>query len=138
MNALRETLIFDRFRPQLYLDFSRQHIQNKCFGGCYLGSCSIVGKLLCYRRSDPGSIPCGGQTTTDHLISSHYQANSAFHPSQVGKLVTDKTGANSVSSTMRVAPIDHRWWYDRWLSTYNPGSVGHTQVGWSTEPHGSG
>ena len=32
------------------------------------------------------------------------------------------------SSTMRVAPIEHHWWYDRRLSTYNPGSVGRTHV----------
>ena len=36
------------------------------------------------------------------------------------------TAANSGSSTMRVALINHHWWYDRRLSTYHPGSVGHT------------
>ena len=39
---------------------------------------------------------------------------------------------------MRVAPIDHRWWHNRRLSTYDLESVGLTQVDWSTEPHGSG
>ena len=39
---------------------------------------------------------------------------------------------------MRITPIDHHWWYDRRLSTYGPGWVGHTQVGWSTEPRGLG
>ena len=39
---------------------------------------------------------------------------------------------------MRVAPIDHHWWYDRRLTTYDPGSVGHTQVDWSKEPHALG
>ena len=39
---------------------------------------------------------------------------------------------------MRVPPMEHHWWYDRWLSNCNPGSVGHTQVDWSTEPHGPG
>ena len=31
---------------------------------------------------------------------------------------------------MRVAPIDHLWWYDRHLRTYDPGSVGRTHVNW--------
>ena len=29
---------------------------------------------------------------------------------------------------MGVAPIDHHWWYDRRLSTYDPASVGRTRV----------
>ena len=29
---------------------------------------------------------------------------------------------------MRVAPIDHHWWYDRWLRTYDPGLVDCTHV----------
>ena len=39
---------------------------------------------------------------------------------------------------MRVAPINHHWWYDQWLSILDPLLVGHIQVDWSTEPHGSG
>ena len=35
---------------------------------------------------------------------------------------------------MRVAPIDHHWWYDHRLSTYGPRLVGHTRVDWLTEP----
>ena len=38
---------------------------------------------------------------------------------------------------MRVAPIEHRWWHGERLSTYDPVSVGRSQVDWSTEPHGS-
>ena len=58
------------------------------------------------------------------------RANSVFHPSEVGKWVPDNTGANSESSTMRVAPIDQHRWYDRRLRTYGPGSVGRTHVNW--------
>ena len=65
---------------------------------------------------------------TDPPISSLCQANSAFHPSEVGKWVPDNTGANSGSQTMRVAPIDHHWWYDRRLSTYDPRSAGRTRA----------
>ena len=36
--------------------------------------------------------------------------------------------ANSGSSTMRVAPIDHHWWYDQRLSTHDPWSVGCTYI----------
>ena len=67
---------------------------------------------------------------TDLPTSSRCKANSAFHPSEVGKWVPDNTGANSGSSTMRVAPIDHHRWYDRRLRTYDPGSVGRTHVNW--------
>ena len=49
------------------------------------------------------------------------------------KWVPDNTGADSGSSTMRVAPIDYHWWYDRRLRTYHPGLVGHTQVNWVDE-----
>ena len=62
--------------------------------------------------------------------SSQRYANSAIHPSEVGKGVTDNTGANSGSSSMRVAPIDHHWWYDQRPRTYDPGSVGRTHVNW--------
>ena len=67
---------------------------------------------------------------TDLPTFSRYQTNSAFHPSKVGKWVPDNTGANSGSSTMSVTPIDHHWWYDRRLRTYDPGSVGRTHVNW--------
>ena len=46
-------------------------------------------------------------------------ANSAFHPSEIGKWVPDTPGANFRSSTMRVAPISQYWWYDLLLSTYH-------------------
>ena len=46
-------------------------------------------------------------------------ANSAFHPSEIGKWVPDTPGANFRSSTMRVAPIGQYWWYDLLLSTYH-------------------
>ena len=29
---------------------------------------------------------------------------------------------------MRVAPMDHHWWYGQQLSTYNTGSVGNTYI----------
>ena len=38
---------------------------------------------------------------------------------------------------MRIVPIDNHWWFDRWLSTYDTRSAGHTQVDWSTESEGS-
>ena len=46
--------------------------------------------------------------------------------------------ANYGPSTIRVALINHRWWYDGRLSTYDPGSVGHTQINYPTQLHGSG
>ena len=57
-------------------------------------------------------------------------ANSAFHPSKVWKWVACNTRANFRSLAMRVAPINHHWWYDHWLSNYNPGSVGCSHVDW--------
>ena len=33
--------------------------------------------------------------------------------------VPDNTGATSTSSTIRVAPTNHHWWYGRQLSIYN-------------------
>ena len=65
---------------------------------------------------------------TDLPISLRCWANSVYHSSQVSKWVP----------TTRVAPIDYHCCYDSQLSTYDPGSVGHTQVDWSTEPHVSG
>ena len=29
---------------------------------------------------------------------------------------------------MRVAPIDHNWWYDRWLRTFDPGLIDCTHL----------
>ena len=54
-------------------------------------SCSIVGKSLCYHASNLGSIPHGSHTTRSP--SSRCQANSIFHPSEVGKWVPVNTGA---------------------------------------------
>ena len=51
---------------------------------------------------------------TDLPISSLCQANSALNPSD--------------SSTIRVAPIDHYWWYDQRLGKYDPRSLGRTRV----------
>ena len=52
---------------------------------------------------------------------------------QVGKFIHSGE-EGSGTSTMRVAPIDQHWWYDRRLSTYDPGSVGHTMTTKLTEP----
>ena len=92
----------------------------------------MVGKPLCYHARDPGSIPLGGHTNRpSYLLALLGQLSPpALHPSEVGKWVPDNTGANSGSSTMRVAPIDHHRWYDRRLRTYDPGSVGRTHVNW--------
>ena len=46
----------------------------------------------------------------------------------------ENTGANTGSSTMKVALIDHHWWYDRRLSTYVPRSVGGTMSTKLKEP----
>ena len=95
------------------------------------GGCSKVGKPLCYHASNPGSISRGSHTIRS---PSRCWANSAFHPFEVGKWVPDNTGANSGSSTMRVAPMDHLWWYDRPLSIYDAGLVGRTMSTKLTEP----
>ena len=98
-----------------------------------IGSCSIEGKPLCYHANDLGSISGGGHTTrSPYLLALLGQLSLC--PSEVGKWVPDNIGANSGSSTMRIAPIDHHWWYDRRLSTYNPGSVGRTMSTKLTEP----
>ena len=65
--------------------------------------------------------------STDLLISSRCYANSVFHPSEVR--VPDSTGANSGSSTMRVAPIDNHWWYD-WRLKYLRSQGGRSNPGW--------
>ena len=77
---------------------------------------SIVDKSLCYHAGNSGLIPRGGHTIKSP-ISPRCWANSAFHHSEVGKLVTGNTGPNINSTTMRVAPIDHHWWYNLPLST---------------------
>ena len=56
------------------------------------------------------------------------KANSAFLPSKVGKWVLNNNGSDSEWSTIKVASITHHWPYDLWLSTYDPGLVGCTQV----------
>ena len=62
------------------------------------------------------------------IIPTDLPFSSVVHPSEASKWVLHNTGARSGSSTMRVAPIDHHWWYDRRLGTYNPRSVGRTRV----------
>ena len=89
----------------------------------YVYGCSVVGKSLCYHTSDRIRFPLDLHTTRS---PGRCQANSGIQPSEVGKWVPDNTGAKSGSSTMRVAPIDHHWWYDLRLSSYDPGSVGRT------------
>ena len=48
--------------------------------------------------------------------------------------VSDNTGANSGSSIMSVAPIDHHCRYGRRLSTYDPRLVGRSMSTKLTEP----
>ena len=48
--------------------------------------------------------------------------------------VSDNTGANSGSSMMRVAPIDHHCRYGGRLSTYDPRLVGRSMSTKLTEP----
>ena len=88
--------------------------------------CSIEGKPLCYHSSDSDLIPLGGHTNRSPslLVLLGQLSLSSFW------------GANTGSSPVRVAPVDHHWWYDRRVCAYVPGSVGHIQVDWSTEPHG--
>ena len=59
---------------------------------------------------------------TDLPTSLCCQGNSGFHPSEVSKLVLDNTRTSSEPSSMKVASINHHLWYDRRLSTYDPGS----------------
>ena len=114
-NFMADSSVHSLLHPNCHcqIDFAKLNLQ-------FNGSCSVVGKPLCYHCvSNPGLI-------SHRSPSSCFQANSAFHPSEVGKRVPDNTGANSGSSMMRAAPIGHHWWYDRWVSTYDPGSIGRT------------
>ena len=88
--------------------------------------CSVVGKPLCYHASDPGSIPRGGHTNrSPYLLALQGQLSLSILPRSVNEY---RMSTNSGSSTMRVAPIDHHWWYDRQLRTSDPGSVDRTHV----------
>ena len=91
---------------------------NAIFYYCYIAifSCCMAGKPPCYHAGDPVLIPCGSQNKRSPYIHA------------VDKWVKNKTGANSGSYTMRVAPINHHWCYDRRLSTYNPELAGFFRV----------
>ena len=100
-------------------------------GETYFGGCSIVGKPLCYHASNSGSIQRGGYTNRfPYILVLLDQLSLPSFCSEVSKWVPDNTAANSGSSTMKIAPIDHHWWYDQQLHTYNSGSVGRTHVNW--------
>ena len=75
---------------------------------CTTCSCSVVAKLLCYHVNDPGINSCEGYTT-DLWIFLRYWTNTAFHPSEVGKWVSENTVVNTGSWNTRVAPVDHYW-----------------------------
>ena len=91
------------------------------------GTCSIVCKLFCYHAIDSGAVPSG-----DHTIRSQnifVLLGQLSLTSFMGSInVPVNSMANNLSSTRRVAPTDQRWWYDRPLSTYDPMSVGRTQI----------
>ena len=70
-----------------------------------------VGKPLCYHASDPGSIPRGGHTTRSPY---HPRAARPTQPSILPRSANEYRimlglRANSGSSMMKVAPLDHHW-----------------------------
>ena len=54
--------------------------------------------------------------------------STAFHPSKNKNWILVNNEANIRSTKMRVAPINHHWWFDLPLSTYYPRLVGHTHI----------
>ena len=78
----------------------------KCFNAS-----SAESKLLCFHASYPALIPLE-IILADLPVSSRCYANSAYHRSEVGKWVTDNTGANSGTTggmTDRLVPTILIW-----------------------------
>ena len=97
------------------------------------GSCSIVGKLLCYHAIYLSVILHGGYTIRSQniLVLLGQLSLSSF---RVLINVPVNSRSNTGSSTMRVVSTNHRWWCDHRLSsTYDPMSVGYTQIGKSQQ-----
>ena len=76
---------------------SRLNHTNKLWDNWQIGSCSIVGKPLCYGASKPDLIPHGGQTNRSPCL---FMLLCQLSPpsSEVGKCVPDNNGANSGST----------------------------------------
>ena len=85
----------------------------------------MVGKPLCYHASDLGAIPRGG-----------YNNRFPYVLALLGQLSLPSFRGREMKYQIipGLAPIDHRWWHDRPLSTYDPGLVGRTRVDSLTEP----
>ena len=93
----------------------------------------IMSKPLCFHARGPGSIPWGVHSTRSPYLLTLLGQLSLLS-CRGDKWALGNTGAISGSSTTRITPINHHWWYDRRLSTYHSGSVGRTMSTKLTEP----
>ena len=110
---------------KLSLKISDRHLIENCYINF---GCTIVGKPLCYHASNNGF---------DSFWISYYQipphAARPTQPSIIPRTVNEYRIIQE-PLMMRVPPIDHHLWYDRCLSTYDPGLVGNTMSTKLTEP----
>ena len=91
-----------------------------------------MGKLLCNHVRNPGWIACQGKTirAPNFQISKlQIWSSQSFNLSRLEndyRVIPELTTIESF--TMRVAPIDHHWWYDCQVITYDPRLVGRTNL----------